>query len=158
MTKRTLTAAQARHAKFRERARAAGGRQIGVWLSRKAVEHLYALQEESGNSVGVIVEAAILAYRKPAARNVSSNVARDMPAVYRNASSNTSRPSGEGPALSPEVTELVRSWRSEGASWAECARRLDEKGIEPPRGGLWLQGRGQTNLARYFKQHPPEIW
>jgi hypothetical protein len=151
MSKRIDYAARERHARFRETARAQGKRQLGTWISREAAKHLDALQRELGDAVEDIVSAAILAYRNGVARNISSNVARDAPAVYRNASSNTSGTSGNQQSLSPEVTELVKHWRAEGASWAECARRLDEQGIPTPRGGPWLQGRGQTNLARYFR-------
>jgi hypothetical protein len=51
----------------------------------------------------------------------------------------------------PEVCELVLGWRANGASWAECARRLDECGIRIPAGSRWLFSNGSTNLARYFR-------
>jgi hypothetical protein len=31
-----------------------------------------------------------------------------------------------------EMAELVRAWLAEGASWGECTRRLDERGIPTP--------------------------
>jgi hypothetical protein len=150
MGKRIDYAARERHAKFREQARAQGKRQLGCWISREAAERLDTLLETSGELAEHIVSAAILAYRNGAARNASSNVSRSTPTVDRNVARNTPNPSGNGQGLSPEVAELVKRWRAEGTSWAECARRLDEQGIPTPRGGPWLQGRGQTNLARYF--------
>ena len=140
-----------RHAKFRAAARSAGRRQLGTWISREAWEHLDALLLETGERLDVLVSRAILAYRPGVAKDVSTNVARNTPAVARNAARNARTASSNGAGLDPEVKELVLAWRAEGESWAECARRLDECGIPPPRGGSWLQGRGQTNLNRYFR-------
>jgi hypothetical protein len=76
------------------------------------------------------------------------------PIVPVNVSGNTAKRtvnvSGNVAAISPEMRELVFGWRAEGASWAECARCLDERGILPPRGGRWPFENGGTNLGRYF--------
>jgi hypothetical protein len=133
----------ARQARYRQRAANAGRRQIAAWITKEATEHLSALLE-TGETLSALVSAAILAYWPSVTRDAPAQVTRG---VTRNASAVTRN----GAALAPEVKELVLGWRAEGASWGECARRLDERGILPPRGGRWLQGRGQTNLARYFR-------
>jgi hypothetical protein len=130
------TTAAERYDRWEERARQSGMRRLFVWLPAEAFERLQTLAQtvakvalEHGQELRTVPTAA-----KP--RRVGANAGKSV--------------SANGAALSSEAREMVIGWRGEGASWGECARRLDERGIEPPRGGKWLQGRGQTNLARYF--------
>jgi hypothetical protein len=138
------TAAE-RYGRWEERARQAGKRRLSVWLPAAAFERLQALAQEHGMTLAQTVAKVALEHgQELRAAHTAAKVQR----VGTNASKSVS---ANGAALSPEVRELVLGWRQEGASWAECARRLDERGIEPPHGGLWLQRRGQTNLGRYFR-------
>jgi hypothetical protein len=133
----------ARQARYRQRAANAGQRQVSTWITREAAEHLSALLE-TGETLSALVSAAIIAYRPGIARDaptrVTRNVTRNTPDVTRN-----------GAGLSLQVQELVLGWRREGASWAECARRLDDRGILTPQGKRWLIGDRATNLPRFFR-------
>ena len=137
------------------RQRHADRNRLELFVSHEAIERLDALARVQGKSRSAVIEGLLLSTRSVPG-NVSGNVTgHDSKRTVnvsgnREASKRSDQPMAAA-ALSSEVIELVKRWRTEGASWAECARQLDAQGIEPPRGGRWLQGRGQTNLARYFR-------
>lgn len=138
-----------RYRRWEENAREAGKRRLAVWLPAEVYARLQALAQTHGLTLAQTLakvtlehgQAARLPHRLEATAASPSRVGTN---VCANVGTNAA-------GLTPETRDRVLGWRAEGASWAECARRLDEQGIEPPRGGRWLQGRGQTNLARYFK-------
>jgi hypothetical protein len=138
------TTAAERYDRWEERARQSGMRRLSVWLPAEAFEWLQTFAQTHGLTLAQTVAKVALEHGQelrvvPTAakpRRVCANAGKSV--------------SANGAALSSEARKMVIGWRGEGASWGECARRLDERGIEPPRGGKWLQGRGQTNLARYF--------
>jgi len=120
------------------RAKHAGKRRVELFITEHALGCLDRLASAQGQTRSETIEGLLL--KAPSVPvNVSGNTAK-----------RTVNVSGNVAAISPEVRELVFGWRAEGASWAECARRLDERGILPPRGGRWLFENGGTNLGRYF--------
>jgi hypothetical protein len=133
------------------RQRHADRNRLELFVSHEAIERLDALARMQGKSRSAVIEGLLLSTRIVTG-NVTGNDSKRTVNVSgnREASKRSDQPMAAA-ALSSEVIELVKRWRTEGASWAECARQLDAQGIEPPRGGRWLQGRGQTNLARYFR-------
>src|SRR5512143_2891389 len=141
------------------RQRHADRNRLELFVSHEATERLAALARVQGKSRSAVIEGLLLSTRS-GPENVSGNVTGNVTgheskrtvnvSGNREASKRSDQPMATA-ALSSEVIELVKRWRTEGASWAECARQLDAQGIEPPRGGRWLQDRGQTNLARYFR-------
>lgn len=137
---RTDTAAAERYSRWEERARQAGKRRLAVWIPAEAFARLQALAQTHGLTLAQTVTKVALEHRQTVPHEPRAELTAPSP----------KRVGTNGAGISPEVTELVSRWRTEGASWAECARRLDERGIPTPRGGPWLQGRGQTNLQRYF--------
>jgi hypothetical protein len=145
MRKRTDSTAAERYSRWAERARHTGRRRMTLWLPAEVIARLQELAQAHGLSLAQTVAKVILERGQTRRSKDRSAATGAIPAKRpKSVSANVQ-------GLSPEVQALVLGWRSECASWAECARRLDRRGIEPPRGGLWLQERGQTNLARYFR-------
>jgi len=149
---RTDSTAAERYDRWEGKARQAGKRRLAVWLPAEAFARLQALAQTHGMTLAQTVAKVALEHgqalpQESRAKHTAARARR----VGTNVDTNGAKSvSANGAGISPEARDLVLAWRAEGASWAECARRLDERSILPPRGGSWLQGRGQTNLNRYF--------
>ena len=116
----------ARQARYRLRAADAGRRQIATWITREAAEHLDTLLG-TGAKLTDLVSAAILTYRPSVARNTPARVSALLETLPR-----TLKPSLEtAHGSATRCGRLVLGWRREGASWAECARRLDAEHALP---------------------------
>lgn len=117
------------------RQRHARKRRLELFIDQAAVERLDTLAQAQNKNRSELIEGLLLK-----GGNVTVNV-----------TGHESKSTGNGTQLPPEVFAQVQTWRAEGLSWSQCAKRLDAQGIEPPRGGRWDLGNGKTNLSRFIK-------